>query len=146
MKKILIYAAPFSYGPTGKALSLASHLKDDYNIDFVAYDTSWELIALDGMSISKQSQLIPLENLDDQTLLQYSLIISCSDLSLALRAKSLGIKSVMFDSVFWWRSPNIEDIISIDAYIVQDFLGVDHEIKLLGKQPCNLYKVGAVHR
>ncbi|MBP0013671.1 MAG: hypothetical protein J7545_03105 [Roseofilum sp. SBFL] len=146
MQKILIYAAPFSYGPTGKALSLASHLKDDYNIDFVAYDTSWELIALDGMSISKKSRLIPLENLDDKTLLQYSLIISCSDLSLALRAKSLGIKSVMFDSVFWWRSPNIEDIISIDAYIIQDFLGVDHAIKLLGKQPSNLYKVGAVFR
>jgi len=65
---------------------------------------------------------------------------------LNLNHYSLGIKSVMFDSVFWWRSPNIEDMISIDAYIVQDFLGVDHEIKLLGKQPSNLYKVGAVFR
>lgn len=146
MKKILIYAAPFSYGPTGKALSLASHLKDYYDIDFAGYDTSWELIALDSMSVSKKSQPILLDSLDDKTLLNYSLIISCSDLSLALRAKSLDIKSVMFDSVFWWRSPKVEDISSIDAYIVQDFLGVDQAIDALGNKPSNLHKVGAVFR
>lgn len=146
MKKILIYAAPFSYGPTGKALSLASHLKDYYDIDFAGYDTSWELIALDSMSVSKKSQPLLLDNLDNKTLLNYSLIISCSDLSLALRAKSLDIKSVMFDSVFWWRSPKVEDIYSIDAYIVQDFLGVDRAIDALGNKPSNLHKVGAVFR
>lgn len=146
MKKILIYAAPFSYGPTGKALSLASHLKDYYDIDFAGYDTSWELIALDTMSVSKKSQPILLDSLDNKTLLKYSVIISCSDLSLALRAKSLGIKSVMFDSVFWWRSPKVEDISSIDAYIVQDFLGVDRAIDALGNKPSNLHKVGAVFR
>lgn len=100
-KKILIYAAPFSYGPTGKALSLASHLKDYYDIDFSGYNTSWELIALDSLSASNKSKPILGNNLDDQTILNYSLIISCSDLSLALRAKSLDVKSVMFDSVFW---------------------------------------------
>ncbi len=146
MKKILIYAAPFSYGPTGKALSLASHLKDDYDIEFAGYDTSWELIALDSMSVSKKSQPIRLDILDDKTLLNYSLIISCSDLSLALRAKSLDIKSVMFDSVFWWRSPKLEDISLIDAYIVQDFLGVERAIDALQNKPSNLHKVGAVFR
>ncbi len=146
MKKILIYAAPFSYGPTGKALSLASHLKDYYDIDFAGYDTSWELMALDSMSVSKKSQPILLANLDDKTLLNYSLIISCSDLTLALRAKSLNIKSVMFDSVFWWRSPKVKDICLLDAYIVQDFLGVDQAIDALGNKPYNLHKVGAVFR
>ena len=146
MKKILIYAAPFSYGPTGKALSLASHLKDYYDIDFAGYDTSWELIALDSMSVSKKSQPLLLDSLDNKTLLNYSLIISCSDLSLALRAKSLDIKSVMFDSVLWWRSPKVEDISLIDAYIVQDFLGVHRAIDALGNKPPNLHKVGAVFR
>jgi hypothetical protein len=145
-KKILIYAAPFSYGPTGKALSLASHLKDYYDIDFSGYNTSWELIALDSLSVSNKSKPILGNNLDDQTILNYSLIISCSDLNLALRAKSLDVKSVMFDSVFWWRSPKIEDIYSIDAYIVQDFLGVDQAIDALGKKPSNFHKVGAVFR
>jgi len=146
MKRILIYAAPFSYGPTGKALSLASHLKDYYDIDFAGYDTSRELIALDALSTSKKHEPLPLESLDDKRLSSYSIIISCSDLGLALKARRLGIKSVMFDSVFWWRSPKIEDILSIDAYITQDFLGVDQAIDSLGNKPYNLHKVGAVFR
>jgi hypothetical protein len=148
MKKILIYAAPFSYGPTGKALSLASHLKDYYDIDLAGYDTSLELLALDDINISDSEQNEPLlrDRLDDEKLLTYSLVISCSDLNLALRAKKLGIKSVMLDSVFWWRSPTIEDITSVDAYIVQDFLGVDQAIDTLPKKPSNLHKVGAILR
>lgn len=146
MKRILIYAAPFSYGPTGKALSLASHLKDYYDIDFAGYDTSRELIALDALSTSKNFEPIPLESLSDKRLESYSLIISCSDLGLALKARRLGIKSVMFDSVFWWRSPKVEDILSIDAYIVQDFLGVNKAIDSLKNKPYNLHKVGAVFR
>lgn len=144
MKRILIYAAPFSYGPTGKALSLASHLKDLYQIELAGFNTSYDLMRLD-----KDIPLINFEFRDseqsaDQTILNYDLIISCSDLKLASRATQLGVKSIVLDSLFWWQTPSPDEILSTDAYVVQDFIGVREAISALPKKCPNIHKVGAV--
>ncbi len=146
MKKILIYAAPFSYGPTGKALSLASHLKDLYQVELAGYNTSYELMKLDRNLPLINYKFRDFEELNDPTLLDYDLIISCSDLKLASRANQLGIKSIMLDSLFWWIAPSLEEILSTDAYVVQDFLGVQEALSALPQNCSNIYKVGAVLR
>ncbi len=146
MKKILIYAAPFSYGPTGKALSLASHLKDLYQVELAGYNTSYELMKLDKNLPLINYKFRDFEELNDPTLLGYDLIISCSDLKLASRANQLGIKSIMLDSLFWWIAPSLEEILSTDAYVVQDFLGVQEALSALPQNCSNIYKVGAVLR
>ena len=146
MKKILIYAAPFSYGPTGKALSLASHLKDFYQVELAGYNTSYELMQLDkDIPIINLDSKTP-EQLANRTLLNYDLIISCSDLKLASRANQLGVKSIMLDSLFWWQAPSCDEILSTDAYVVQDFIGVREAISLLPQKCPNLHKLGAVLR
>ncbi len=146
MKKILIYAAPFSYGPTGKALSLASHLKDLYQVELAGYNTSYELMKLDKNLPLINYKFRDFEELNDPTLLDYDLIISCSDLKLASRANQLDIKSIMLDSLFWWIAPSLEEILSTDAYVVQDFLGVQEALSALPQNCSNIYKVGAVLR
>jgi hypothetical protein len=146
MKRILLYAAPFSYGPTGKALSLASHLKDLYQVELAGYNSSYDLMKLDKDLPIIHCEFSSSEPLADQTLLNYDLIISCSDLKLASRANQLGVKSIMLDSLFWWQAPNCDEILSTDAYVVQDFLGVREAISFLPQECPNLHKVGAVLR
>lgn len=146
MKKILIYAAPFSYGPTGKALSLASHLRNLYQVELAGHNTSYELMKLDpGISLINY-EFRAFEELSNQTLLNYDLIISCSELNLALKANQLGVKSIVLDSLFWWIQPTPEQILSTDAYVVQDFIGVQQAISALPKNCPTIHKVGAVLR
>jgi hypothetical protein len=146
MKKILIYTAPFSYGPAGKALALASHLQKFYEVKLIGCDTGWNLIALDLEARLAFNTPKASNELSDDVLINYDLVISCSDLKFASRVHQLGIKSVMFDSVFWWRHPPSDAILSVDAYIIQDFFGVDEAVASLKQLPPNLYKVGAVLR
>lgn len=146
MKKILLYAAPFSYGPTGKALSLASHLKDLYQVELAGYNSSYELMKLDKDISLINYEFRSSEPLANQTILNYDLIISCSDLNLTLRANQLGVKSIMLDSLFWWQVPSCDEILSTDAYVVQDFIGVREAISSLPQKCPNLHKVGAVLR
>ncbi len=146
MKKILIYAAPFSYGPTGKALSLATHLKDLYHVELTGYNTSYELMKLDQDIPIIDFDFRTPKDLTEQRLLKYDLIISCSDLQMAPRANQLGVKSIMLDSLFWWQTPSCDEILSTNAYVVQDFIGVQEAISALPQQCPNLHKVGAVLR
>src|SRR4028119_2433068 len=112
MKKILIYAAPFSYGPTGKALSLATHLKDLYHVELTGYNTSYELMKLDQDIPIIDFDFRTPKDLTEQRLLKYDLIISCSDLQIASQANQLGVKSIMLDSLFWWQTPSCDEILS----------------------------------
>jgi|SRR5919199_979994 hypothetical protein len=144
MKKILLYAAPFSYGPTGKALSLASHLKNLYQVELAGNNSSYELMRLDKDIAIINYEFKSSEALANKTILKYDLIISCSDLNLASRAKELGVKSIMLDSLFWWKFPSYDEILSTDAYAIQDFIGVREAISSLPQEYPNLHKVGAV--
>lgn len=132
-RKILLYSIPFGFGPTGKAIVIASHLSKTHNVQIATFANSLHLFkkSISGMNIFDCHS----RNTDDWKACLFQEIdtlISIMDLQVirSVKSKYPHIKTVFIDSLLSWRideswSNFLEDIKFIDFYIAQYFPGTE---------------------
>ncbi len=130
MKRILIIAAPFGFGPASKALSIAEYLRERYLTAFASSGNSVEFLRSCATRRTKIysgnfKNLFPThENLKD-----FDGFIAINHLPAIMQLGALGLasRSIFVDSLATWRSKLSEPPLPTDlsAYVVQDELRED---------------------
>jgi hypothetical protein len=128
-KNVLIYSIPFGFGPAGKAIILANHLKKNYNVRIATFSHSLHLLkkSTNGISIFDCYS----RNINEWDIALFDGVdtfISIMDLQVirSVKIKYPHIKTIFVDSLFSWRMNEslgslIEDIRFVDFYIAQYF-------------------------
>ncbi|HAH54175.1 MAG TPA: hypothetical protein DCM02_02525 [Flavobacterium sp.] len=135
-KKILIYSIPFGFGPTGKAIILANHLKKKHDVHIASFGHSLHLIKKSIHDINIwDCRSRNIEEWDAYLLEDVDTLISIMDLQLvrSVKTKYPNVITIFIDSLLSWRvdedSHNfLEDVIMVDFYIAQYFPGIENQI------------------
>ncbi|MEZ4667560.1 MAG: hypothetical protein R3E39_06540 [Anaerolineae bacterium] len=131
MCNVLIYAVPFGFGPTGKAITIATELHGDHNVKVTTYGIPFALLDKSLSSVvvvdclARDVHLWPTNLLDG-----IDVFFSLMDLKVAEMVKALKpeVKIVFIDSLLWWISHQITIPPYIDCYIAQYFPGIEQTI------------------
>ncbi len=130
MKRILIIAAPFGFGPASKALSIAEYLRERYLTAFSTAGNSVEFLRGSAARRSKIYSgnfkvLFPTR----ESLKEFDGFIAINHLPAIAQLSALGLasRSILVDSLATWRSKLSEPPLPADlsAYVVQDELRED---------------------
>jgi hypothetical protein len=136
-KKILIYSIPFGFGPTGKAIILANHLRKKHDVHIASFGHSLYLIKKSIYNISiSDCRSRNIEEWDAYLLDNVDTVISIMDLQVvrSVKTKYPNVRTIFIDSLLSWRvdeySHNFleENLTFIDFYIAQHFPGIDNLI------------------
>jgi len=122
MSEIVVTAAPYCFGPTSKALCIASELARLHQITYVG--------AQPGISLARAANCCPVIELTDRdqwsgpalnALLRSRCLISALESRAILVASKHGIPVVFFDTLLWLRPtpPPHFDLASV--YVAQSF-------------------------
>lgn len=136
---VTLFAAPFGFGPLGKAMALAHKFEDrGYTVKVLTDDVGLKIVKASGLN----GHMYAYKQTMDLADLSTDLAISCMDISTPI-IKS-GIPLVLFDSLLWLRGswehlPKYNE----DIYIAQRFFIEPPEI-VVEKIKEHLHMVDAV--
>lgn len=122
MKKIVLTAQDFAYGPIGKLLDLVSHFdKNEYEFTFIGFGTSIQLAKKHGFNSIFEIDTEAKEN--EQKLRELinnaDLLISSMDIPSLKIAQEVGVKNVWLDCLFWFWDEISEISRNADLYIAE---------------------------
>jgi hypothetical protein len=149
--KILIYSIPFGFGPTGKALVIANHLRVEHEVTLASFAQGYELICrsaagLDTVDMHSR-EIANLHHLFEQGV---DVFVSIMDLRIVRSVKHLSPKTkvVFVDSLLSWRLQEysaqvLSDADAVDLYVAQYDYGLD-SASLIEKFGANLEKLHIV--
>lgn len=132
--KVLLNAESFGFGPSAAVAGIFNHLKDfDFisQIDYVGNGHSLDLQRkLEYGNIFEIDDDCDLE----QIVSEYDIFLTALDFKKAGIAKSMGVKTIIYDTLLWyWRK--IPAVLNdCDYYITQNFYGVEERVRQLGLQ------------
>jgi len=122
MKTVVFTAAPYGYGPTAKAISIAEELIGECESIFVGMEP--------GVSLARNSVFSRVIETADRdvwnseslrTLAQADLLVSALDYRSLPLAAAHGVSSVFIDTLLWLRDEPPPHTELADAYIAQRF-------------------------
>src|SRR5256885_3352114 len=122
MATIVVCSKNFTFGPTGKLLTITKPLiQGGHKVIFIGYGTAYQLA-----SKEKFRQIL---NIDPKNLYfdyfthmiikNADLVISYEEKRIIKLAQQFGVKSVFIDSEFWCRDKISDDALSANIYLIQ---------------------------
>lgn len=147
MKKIILCAENFAFGPIGKLLTVADQLKkNNYELTFIGYGTTFQLVKQTNIDnvIELDTNGKDFEDLAKKHFEESDLIISCMDRASILLAKKLGKATIWLDTLFWWWDEIPESLFDVDMYIKQNSLNDEVNLNRYGNKIKNLKSVGPI--
>lgn len=123
MADIVLTAAPYCYGPTAKALCLATELMRRHRLTYVGDEP--------GLSLARAAGLHEvIENRDRdcwgppalRALARASCLVSALDGRAIKQAKTAGVPGIFLDTLLWLRSAPLPFTPDAQLYIAQKFL------------------------
>lgn len=149
MKKIIVSAEAFGYGPIVTCLNVLERLKNKLPCYYIFIGTSLALEKAKDSNIFDQyihceihdmTALLSLEH----TIKDSDMIISFENPQTAIMGNDLGIPTYYVDNLFWMWDSIPEKLYNIDRYFVVDVFNTDENINRIGKPIKNLSVVGAL--
>jgi hypothetical protein len=122
MQGIAITAAPYCFGPTSKALCIASQLSQTYKVTYIG--------AVPGISLARATKSLPVIDLPDRdewtgpalsALLQSSCLLTALDGRAVRVAKKYHIPVIFLDTLSWLRTTPPPHSERADVYVAQAF-------------------------
>lgn len=147
MARIILTAENFAFGPIGKILNLADHLRRRGHIlGFAGYGTSYQLARNYGFDDIYEIDTDNDESVDllSSIIKKYDLLISSMDLSSVKAAKSIGKPVVWIDCLFWFWESIFEPLFDIDLFIAEKSLLYSADDTKFSSQIKNFYSVGPI--
>lgn len=131
---VALLAAPFGFGPLGKALAIAEHLREKGHRTLVMTDSIGTRVArAAGAAVAAYAYRQPLDLVE----VQAKVVVSCLDVSTPLTKR--GVPVILLDSLLWlrgtWeRSPSYNE----DVYAAQRFFVAPspETLSLIGSELC----------
>lgn len=122
MKKIILTAQDFAYGPIGKLLDLVSHFDmNKYEFTFIGFGTSIQLANKHGFNSIFEIDTEVKEN--EQKLRELiknaDLLISSMDIPSLKIAQEVGVKNIWLDCLFWFWDEIPEIPRNADLFIAE---------------------------
>ncbi len=132
-KRVFIYAAPFGYGPSGKALTMAKYLSSENEVTVGVFQD--EIVErynseAEGFKVLKLNTRVPSETIKALGLNAYDYWISVMEPRLVIYLSSIGqhSRTIFIDSLAPWREKPIDYISPIRLYLAQYFPGIFNAI------------------
>jgi hypothetical protein len=145
VKNIGIYSIPFGYGPTGKALTIASFLDNAIKVNLFTYGAALSLAQNSNYNVENCLSRNVCD-WDTDALLQNAIFIVIMDFTVAkqLISKYPNLRVIFFDSLLWWRK-SIENIpVCSCTYIAQDFPGTQEAANRMFSKNWKPYITGPI--
>ncbi len=147
MKKIILTAQDFAYGPIGKLLDLVSHMENKFfELVFIGFGTSLQLAKKHKFSkvYKIDTELSKNKNKLKNIVKDADLLISSMDLPSLEIAQELGIKNVWIDCLFWFWDEIPKIAQKADLYIAEISINNKKNLKKFKKKINNLLMVNTI--
>jgi len=145
-KVILCDAKAFCFGPISKLLTVSEKLQEKYRVIFLVSRTS-KMLA--GQSVAHETVECDTEDIND--LQTHNNLFKSADLFINIMnplsarfAAERNIPIIEIDSLFWMWEKISEDILNSEIYFIQDFEGVEEQMKKFSSQIKNPVLVGPI--
>lgn len=143
---ILLDAVPFCYGPVSTLISIVNCLpKDQFELVLLASGTTEEFACAEKGKyrlVSCNTEVIEELESVKELFARCDLFISNTNPISARYAMDLGCRVAYVDTLFWMWEAIDAVVTKADAYIVQDFAGVEENRSRIGREIKNFHKVG----
>jgi len=135
--RTLFIAEAFGFGPASKLLLLAGKLRACGNMTatYLGDGCSYELCSggpFDTVLYGDPTDLRQ-ESMLHQQLVSADILVSSMEFKPLATARSLGLTTILFDSLFWMWPELSCDPKDVNLYICQNFLGVKDRVAALGR-------------
>jgi hypothetical protein len=148
MAIILTAAENFAFGPAGKLLTVAPHLKaKGHRLIFAGYGTAYDLASRESVFDSIHEIDTESRTSDEAVTRLFDsadLLISCMDWGAATAARRAGIPVVWMDSLFYWWESLPTEILGAELYVKQDILPDRQNMSKYAPGIKNLLSVGPI--
>lgn len=145
--KLLLIAENYAFGPIGKLLSIAEHLKlSKHSLSFAGYGTAFQLA-----NHFKFDQIFEIDTEDKkqnkkfrEIIQEFDALIICMDLPSLIVGQNLGKPTVWIDSLFWFWDKIPDSMLKADLYIKENSIDEDRKRQKYAKHIKNLVEVGPI--